>query len=162
MSLFSNMKIGTKLGAAFAVVEVLMAGLGILAIVQLSRVNGNTVDIATNWLPSVKALGEIQGDAMTVRRFELAHILDVDRKRMEEDEASIAKAEAEMAEDEKRYQGMISGDEERRLYERFRTDFEKYIAAKNRALQLSRDNRKAEARDLTLSEARAAFTATIE
>src|SRR5215813_7290100 len=138
-----------------------MAGLGILAIVQLSRVNGNTVDIATNWLPSVKALGEIQGDAMTVRRFELAHILDVDRKRMEEDEASIAKAEAEMAEDEKRYQGMISGDEERRLYERFRADFEKYVAAKNRAIQLSRDNRKTEARDLTLSEARAAFTATV-
>ena len=50
MKSWSKMTIGGKLGVAFGIVEVLTVVLGVLAIVQLSKVNGNTVDIATNWL----------------------------------------------------------------------------------------------------------------
>jgi methyl-accepting chemotaxis protein len=161
MSVFRNMKIGAKLGAAFGVIEVLMVALGMLAIVQLAKVNANTVDIATNWLPSVKTLGEIQNDILAVRRFEFAHILDVDRKRMEDDEANVVKSEAELVNDEARYQKMISSDEERRLYERFRSDYDKYTPIRKRAMDLSRDNKKSEARDLALGDGRTAFNAAM-
>jgi len=162
MKSWSKMTIGGKLGLAFGIVEVLTVVLGVLAIVQLSKVNGNTVDIPTNWLPSVKVLGEIRNDAMTIRRYELAHILESDHKAMEQDESNIAKAETDLASDEKRYQPMISSAEERRFFEQFQTGLEKYIALKIHTVQLSRDNKKAEARDAALVGNREVFSQALK
>ncbi len=55
---FRKMKIAWKLGLGFGSVLALMSVLGIFSLVQLSHLNGNTVEIATNWLPSVKTLAD--------------------------------------------------------------------------------------------------------
>ena len=50
--LLGNLKISQKLGLAFGVVLTLTIIIGSFAIFEIRKVNGNTVDIATNWLPS--------------------------------------------------------------------------------------------------------------
>ena len=52
--------------------------LGIVSLAQISKVNGSTVDIATNWLPSVQTLGKLAVDASAFRRYELAFLLSDD------------------------------------------------------------------------------------
>jgi methyl-accepting chemotaxis protein len=106
MKLFSNMKIGAKLGLAFGVLALLMVGVGIFALVEVSKVNSTTVEIATDWLPSVATLAEIRNDISASRRYELNHVLDTDKSKMAEDEASIEKADKELIDDDKLYQPM--------------------------------------------------------
>jgi CHASE3 domain sensor protein len=54
---FTNLRIGYKLGLAFLVLVLSTLLLGAVALVQLSHINGNTQDIAGNWLPSIESLG---------------------------------------------------------------------------------------------------------
>ncbi|MBV8603447.1 MAG: MCP four helix bundle domain-containing protein [Pelomonas sp.] len=55
--MLSNLKIGARLGAAFAIVLALTLVLGGFSIRSLSVVNGATQDLATNWLPGTRYLG---------------------------------------------------------------------------------------------------------
>jgi methyl-accepting chemotaxis protein len=162
MKLFSNMKIGAKLGLAFGVLEILMVGVGVFAIIGISKVNGSTVEIATDWLPSVATLAEIRNDISASRRYELNHVLDTDKNKMAEDEASIEKTDKELIDDEKLYQPMINSNEERHLFEQFQAESEKYKLARNRVLKLSRENNKNEARDVSQTDSRPALVAALE
>src|ERR1700733_4046209 len=91
MSWFNNLKIGRKLALGFGIIGTMMIALGIFSLVQLSKVNGNTVDLATNWMPSIKILGEIRYIISTERRFELYHFQRTDKKDEAEDESGMSK-----------------------------------------------------------------------
>jgi methyl-accepting chemotaxis protein len=56
---FNDMKIRTKVISAFAVVLAITASLGAFSIQRLSTVNASADDIRTNWLPSVRLLGDV-------------------------------------------------------------------------------------------------------
>ena len=44
-----------------------MTGVGLLAVRNMQAINANTVDIATNWLPSIRVLGELRAGVITYR-----------------------------------------------------------------------------------------------
>ena len=56
---FRNWSVRGKVIAAFAVVLLCTAGLGLFAIGRLSAVNTAAADIRENWLPSTRALGKV-------------------------------------------------------------------------------------------------------
>jgi methyl-accepting chemotaxis protein len=56
---FQNLSIRTKVLGAFAFVLLLTCCLGIFAVDRLSAVNDDANDIRTDWLPSVRALGQV-------------------------------------------------------------------------------------------------------
>jgi len=145
-----------KLGLGFGSILALMIVLGVFSIVQMSKVNGSTVDIATNWLPSVKVLGEIRYIISTERRYELYHYMRTNQKDQLGDEGGMNKQKELLAEAEKKYEPMISSPEERKLYEEFRADWDKRLELEQRAIELSRGNT-TEGRDLALSTEREAF-----
>src|SRR5579862_4041430 len=162
MNMFRNLRVGTKIGIGFGLLTFLMLILSAFSIWQLSKVNGSTVEIATNWLPSIRVLQELRYDASSVRRFELNHVLDGDKKTMDSDQENIVKNIAEVSEDLKSYEPMISSDEERHLYQSFQTEWVKYLAVQKRVLELSAQNKKGEAKDLTEDEGRTEFLATMK
>ena len=159
--MFRKMRIGGKLALAFGAIELLMIVVGGLGIYELSTVNQSAVDLGTNWLPSIKALAAIEKDMANVRRFELASILQTDKKSMEEDAANMAKSEAALAADRKQYEPMISSDEERRIYEQIGASYDKYDAVQNNVLQLAQDNKRDQARDLAMTQGREAYNASL-
>lgn len=152
MNWFRNLKIRTKLTCGFGAIVILTASLGVFTIFELAKVNGNTVDIATNWLPSVRVLGRIQLDTTSERRFELNHILETNGAGIKAAETSMDASLKALGEDEKTYEPLISSDEERNLYNSFRSSWDKYLAVRERVLDLSRDGKKPEARDLSFDE----------
>jgi methyl-accepting chemotaxis protein len=162
MDWYRNLKVGPKVGLGFGIVECLIVALGILALMQLAKVNGSTVDMGTNWLPSIRFLGELRYDAASVRRFELNHVLDNDKKTEAEDQTNIDKNLAEVAGDEKQYEPLISSDEERHIYEAFRAEWTKYLAVQKRVLELSAQDKKTEARELIENEGRSQFLASMK
>ncbi len=58
MNLLSNLKIGTRLGAAFAAVLALTLIVGLFSISRLAKVQDNVADMATNWMVGARALGD--------------------------------------------------------------------------------------------------------
>jgi methyl-accepting chemotaxis protein len=157
MSWFNNLKIGRKLALGFGIIGTMMIALGIFSLVQLSKVNGNTVDLATNWMPSIKILGEMRYIISTERRFELYHFQRTDKKDEAEDESGMSKQMDLLAKAEKEYEPMISSPEERALYNDFTERWNKRLDLEQQALQFSRQNKKTEGRDIALGTERQAF-----
>ena len=156
MTWFSKMKIAVKLGWGFGSVLALMVVLGVFSVFQLSHVNGNTVEIATNWLPSVKTVAELRFNCAAVRRSELNYLLNSDKGQAQ---ALLDRSLAAVGEAQKNYEPLISSDEERRLYQQYRSAWDKYMAVQGRVLELSRQNKEQEAGRLSVSDGLETFLA---
>ena len=50
-----NLKISTRLSGAFALLVLMLVGLAVAAMAQLSSMRAATVEITENWLPSLGA-----------------------------------------------------------------------------------------------------------
>jgi methyl-accepting chemotaxis protein len=159
MAWFSNLKIGRKLALGFGLMEVLMAVMGIFALAQLSKVNSSTVELATKWLPSVRTEQDLKFEVAYVRRAEIQHILSPDKEGMDRYDRMIIDRLSRVAEAQKRYEPLISSDEERRNYQEFQANWEKYLAIEKRVLDLSRRDKKQEARELCQGEGLTVMTA---
>ena len=136
MTWFSKMKIAPKLGLGFGSVLMLVVLLGVFSLLQLSKINGNTVDIAINWLPSIKVLGELRLDAADVRKDTLNYMVATDKKQHYDE--MINSDLSAIADDEKKYEPLISSDEERKLYQEFRADWDKYIVVNTQIREISK------------------------
>ena len=155
MSWFKNLKLGKRLGLGFFLVLSLMVSVGLISLLELSKMDQAATDLGKNWLPGVKAIGQLRFDAAKVRRFELASFVDPDkaRARAQIDEAKVAIAEAQ-----KEYESTISSQEEKQVYEQFRAEWSRYLELVARGQELLRQGREKEAEALAISEGQAAFS----
>ncbi|WP_311275241.1 MCP four helix bundle domain-containing protein [Methylobacterium sp. WCS2018Hpa-22] len=145
---FQNLSIRTKLVAAFLILTLLTVGLGVLGLLGTQRMREQALKIETNWLPSVRILGEI--DTLTARTSAL-----VLRHTQATDPALVASIEKDMERfgkklDEKKaaYEPMIASPEEKALYETFTREAGNFEAVRRSILDLSRAGQKAQAYDL--------------
>src|SRR5450830_790494 len=134
----SDFKIGTKLGAAFFAVVLLTIVVGVFAVNQLAKINANTVDLATNWIPSVDILAKMRITANQQRRVEGDHVLSTDTQEMEVIEKQFDELKKTLTEQEVRYEPMISSSEEKSGYEQFKQHREAYLAANAKMVALAR------------------------
>ncbi|HEX5355811.1 MAG TPA: methyl-accepting chemotaxis protein [Aquabacterium sp.] len=157
----SDIKLGKKLGAAFAVVVVLTMLVGGFAVRQLSVINGNTADIATNWLPSVRLLSDMRDALAEHRRAEALHLLaDSDQDHATEDER-MAKAKKQVADLLAQYEPMIASADERKLSDQFKSQLTAYYEASHKMTASSRQGESGllDARKAYKTETRDAFRA---
>jgi methyl-accepting chemotaxis protein len=153
-----NLTIGKKLAFGFGAVLALFAVLATMALVELSSINANTVDIATNWLPSVRILGQISGDTAKFRRFELAFLLSQDASDRQKNRDNMNSTSDVVNQDMKTYEPMISSDQERQLYENVSNGWNKYLDVNRQVLDLEQQNKTVDATKLSLVEGLQAYT----
>jgi len=156
MGWFNRMDIGKKLGLGFGAVLIFMAVLGTLALLEMSKMNARAVDLGSNRMPSVRTISQLRFDASTARRWQLNYLITSDKA------GALRKLESTLAaviQDEKEYEPMITSDEERRLYQGFRTDWDKQLAVKDRVFELFKLGKEKEAIALTATEGVATFVA---
>jgi len=161
MSWFNNLKISSKIISIVLAIMTLMLLLGAIAIFELSKVNGSTEEIATNWLPSVHAVDSIDGTISDYRRQELQYILstkqedwDLFTKKMSEVESELKLLEAD-------YVKLISSPEEKKLYEEYRTHWVAYLESVKKEIALTSENRHEEALALCRGETKKSFLAAM-
>lgn len=160
MDQWLRIKIGTRLALSFGLVLLLACLVGFVGLYQTSRVNDGAVEIGTNWLPSVKTLGDLRGAANAARRAALRHLLEegADGKRNQaEVRAKTLRDALEPA--MKAYAGMISSPEEKRLADDFRTKLDASLALDAKLMALSDQGEAgfAEARRLAVGDSARAF-----
>ena len=73
--MLSKLSIRAKITSVVALLLVAMAGMGLLAVCNMRAINASTVDIATNWLPSVRVLGDLRAGVITYRNVIREHML---------------------------------------------------------------------------------------
>jgi methyl-accepting chemotaxis protein len=161
MKWFNNLKISGKIISVVSVVLVLTTFLGIFAILQIAQVNSSTVDIATNWLPSIKSLGRIQNNAGTFRRSEFQHVLSTTQAEMDKFEKRMEGELGNMKKECADYEKLISSPEEKRLFENFTSDWTAYLDVHKKLLELSRQNKNKEAVELIRGESASHFNSAI-
>ncbi len=145
MKLLTRLSIGPRLGLAFFALLLLAALLGVLAVTSLSKVNGATADIATNWLPATEALGDYRNALNRMRRYEAGLLLDDDVERQAALRASVQGAYDAGKAAAERYLATVTTAEERPIAEAIGVAARAYLAVQARLLKMPRGTPEAEA-----------------
>ncbi|WP_019576518.1 methyl-accepting chemotaxis protein [Curvibacter lanceolatus] len=138
MNSLRQLKIGARLGVAFAAVLLLLALLGGFGTYQTSQANFYAKDLGTNWLPSIKVIGDIRASLNRARRAGLRHLLEnspegkLAQQKLSEDEL-MQKLPKLLAQ----FEPMIATAEEKQAYEKMRSTYEEWHALEKKQLQLS-------------------------
>ena len=162
MNLLRQVKIGARLGWAFSAVLLLLALLGGFGIYQTSQANFYAKDLGTNWLPSIKVIGDIRASLNRARRAGMGHLLESNpeaklalKKRSEEELGQkLPKLFAQ-------YEPLIASVEERQGFEKMRSNFEVWLAMERKLVELSSGgaNDQEAARQLAVGDSARSFSA---
>ncbi|MBD9356498.1 methyl-accepting chemotaxis protein [Methylomonas albis] len=136
--MFKNMKIAIKLAIGFGSLLLLMTILGIAALSQMSTVNDQSTEIASNWLPSVRTVEEMNTNTSDYRIGELNHIISEKPEEMAAAEKMMSDTLATYRKNEAAYLKLISSPEEQEIYDEFKRKFDAYMVAHDKMLPLSR------------------------
>lgn len=136
--MFANVKIGTRLAMGFGALLLLICTVAGVGAYQASRMNDRAQDLAQNWLPSVRILGDLRAQANALRRASLRHVLETDAAGKEKQaQAHKELLEAKIPATFSVYQKLISSPEEAKLFERIKTLWSAYLEEDKRLIALS-------------------------
>ena len=147
--MFKNLKLATKLFGAFIVVLALMVGFGVYSLSRLAIVNDSTVDIATDWMPSVDAILTIRADLNRVRVLEQRTIIATDANEIAAAEHEAQDKIAALRKLLVSYDKLVSSPEEHQLFSAFQTDLEGFFGEHGKIVALGAKNKNVEAKALT-------------
>jgi len=148
MSWFYNLKIGKKLLCAFSLVIAFTCVMGLFSIVELVKVSKSSTDIATNWLPAVRYVGQVQTSLARYRISEASHILVDEGDEMTTIEKSMASRLETMRKQQEALAALVTDAEESRIYAELKQEVDAYLAQSTKLVALSRAGNKEEARVL--------------
>ena len=134
---FADIKISFKLGAVFLVLVVSTAMAGGFAALQLAKINGNTEEMATNWLPSVTYIGELESHLNAIRRAEMQHVMAVLAEEKSPEEDRINAAKAKIAEVGDKFKALDSSAEKEQAWAEYQKSLARYYEAQKKLLELS-------------------------
>ncbi|WP_298369833.1 methyl-accepting chemotaxis protein [uncultured Bradyrhizobium sp.] len=136
--MFAKFSIRAKIIAAVAFLLVALTGMGLLAVWNMRAINASTVDITTNWLPSVRVLGELRAGVITYRNVIREHMLSETLEEKLAAEKTLASVVEMTAKTRVKYEPMITSPEERALYRQWSDTWDKYRKGTEEVMSLSR------------------------
>ncbi|XAH21513.1 methyl-accepting chemotaxis protein [Xylophilus sp. GW821-FHT01B05] len=134
----SDWKMGSKLAVAFGLMVLLVLGLGGVALASLARINGNVVEIAGNWLPSVEALGNMRVNANRLRLAEGTLVMSRTQDQSNALAAEVAGQRKALADSEAIYQPLVTPGEEETAYREYLQRRDAYLKSLDEVVQLAR------------------------
>jgi methyl-accepting chemotaxis protein len=136
----ASIKIKYGLVGVVLLLLAIVVGLGSNGLKTASSINENVVDLATNWLPSVRVTSNINTTLGDLRIAQGSHVLSTSDEDMTRAESDIEEATASIEKSRKVYEPLISSDEERRVYDQFSRLYPKYLDMQKKLLAWSRKN----------------------
>jgi len=135
-----QLRLGMRLGLAFGITGLLLVCTGLFGFSQMARVNANTEELATNWLPSVQALGDIRSELNTLRGATLRHLLEPDSGgKKKQADALEAIRKASLPKVLATYEKLISSPEEAALYKEIQAAMGTMDTSTNNMIAMSDD-----------------------
>jgi methyl-accepting chemotaxis protein len=127
---------------------VIIAGQGYLAINKISAVNDSVVDLGGNWLPSVNVVRAMNTSLARISAVEARHVYSTDDASMAKLEKELETLIGQFETQRKRYEPLISSEEERTLYRTFLKHWEDFLKIHHELITASRKNENQKAAEL--------------
>jgi len=163
--MLSKMKLGARLGLAFGTTAVLLLLTGAVGLFLMSRLQDNTRDLATNWLPSVQKLGELRANVNEARRAALRHVLETTEAGKSTQAAILAETmDKRIPAALSAYEALISSEEERALAGQIKSGLVAMRQMNERLIGLSNqgDASLADTRELAVGESARQFRSIMD
>jgi len=160
--MIQNLSIRTKLMGGFGLVMAIALLQGLVSLQQLHHVRDKSSEIARNWLPGVKSLGDLNDDLSELRFTRLQLTLVDESSKVEAMDQQINKLQALMEQHRGEYDKLVDSDEERALAERLKDQLKAYVALSPQIVKLMRDLNAADAKQINAGEGKKSFDAASE
>ena len=148
MHWFQNLKINNKLLVAFVPVVAMTCVMGVFAIIQLVKVGNSSAEIARNWMPATRHIGEVQTSLARFRISEATHVLQEGEAEMNAADKALSTRREIMRKQQDALAALVTDPEEKRIYAAFLQDLDAYMAESGKLTALSHAGKKDEARAL--------------
>jgi methyl-accepting chemotaxis protein len=136
--MLAKFSIRTKIITVVAFLLVAMAGLGLLAVLNMRAINANTVDITTNWLPSVRVLGDLRAGVITYRNVVREHMLGETAEEKAATEKVLEGVVESNTKIRQQYEPLVTSPEERVLYNDWSKTWDEYRKGTQEVMAMSR------------------------
>ncbi len=154
-----NLSIRTKLMGGFGLVLAVALLQSAISIQLLQSVNSKSTEIARDWLPSVKSLGELNDDLGELRIARLQLTMLEEPSKVDDLSKLMEKLQARSDEHRNAYDKLISGPKQRALFDEFDAQRKAFQALSPRMIKLMRDMKAAETKQIATGEGRLAYEA---
>jgi methyl-accepting chemotaxis protein len=138
--MLATLSIRAKIIVVISFLLIALVGLGLLAITKMQAINANAVDIQTNWLQSVRLLGDVRAESITYRSVIREHILAETLAEKNDQEKAVERVTQRLAKARQAYEPVITSPEERALYNDWGKQWDKYLKGAQEVLALSRSS----------------------
>jgi methyl-accepting chemotaxis protein len=138
--MLATLSIRTKITIVVSFLLIAMTGMGLLAVRNMQAINANAVDIQTNWLPSVRVLGDLRAGVITYRNVIREHMLAEtaeEKQAMEKTVGTVLESNAKIRQG---YEQLIRSGEERAIYNEWVQLWESYEKGTRDVMALSRNS----------------------
>jgi len=131
----TNISIAMRSLLLFGALIILFIGFGAISYTQIKRMHGNIIDIGDNWLPTIETVGKMQYSATRARVSLFRAIVSkthddvLNAEKLIADNRSVYDKNADLYE-----RTMISGQEERALWEAVKPSLASYRVTADKAL----------------------------
>lgn len=147
-----NLKIGAKLYLLVGVALVGMFAIGMISIMLMGSLNGETVIIAEKWMPSLGLAEEMSTDLSNVRLYETTYTTATTEEDKNRHSANLSEAVATVDSAISTYGGYVSTAEGKRLYESLQSMWSSYKSFDSQIVNLMKNNQQADAVTLLNSD----------
>jgi methyl-accepting chemotaxis protein len=140
-----GLSIRSLLMGLFGLLAAMIAGQGILALNKVAAINASVVDLADNWLPSIKTAKGLNVVAARLRINSARHMVATSDAEMTAIEKDRAERLNDIAVLRKAYEPLITSDEERKIYSRFVQAYDHFVKLNEEMIAASRAHRRDDA-----------------
>ncbi|MGY3900178.1 chemotaxis protein [Aeromonas veronii] len=152
------MNIARRLQLIALLVMLTLIFLSWFSINRLGAGNRDLSYVTDNTVPSISLIKEVQADFYELHSLVQTHVLNTDSSRMQQIETGITEIQGQITSLLDKYKAeMLSNDEDRRLTDDDQRIVAQYYQEIDKVLQLSRQNKNDEARDMLSGEAYGLF-----
>jgi methyl-accepting chemotaxis protein len=127
MASFYDFKITTKLALLSGFLITLMIAVGSVSVANMRSINRSTLDLAQNWLPSVRNVLTIKTDVLELRRWELGMLIFTAGPMHETMLARAERAISTLKLDTEAYQALVSSSDERIAFNQVQGLLKEYL-----------------------------------
>lgn len=110
----------------FGLVALLLVGLGLFSLAQLSKMDSSTREINGNWMPSIISLAEMNQSILRQRIFTLRLVINTEATATAKNKATIAELASRTEELAASYERLVVDPVDRSLFEAFQRAYAAY------------------------------------
>jgi two-component system, OmpR family, sensor kinase len=151
--------IRSHLAAVFLLFFALVVILGAFSIWRLSNFDVLSADVAEVWLPTTRALGDLNNYTSDFRAFEGGELLSSDSSEAAATEKQMEELDRTIADSEREFEAIRHDGAESGLYDQFKAHWNDYRAIVNQMLVMWRNGHKSDAVQIYGGSSRTAYNA---